>query len=62
MPRRRFNTVSLDALNFLFADVRVALGPYLNAFSSPGSTSAARRSDWSRPRAMLTILVGLLRL
>ena len=28
----RFNPVSLDALNFLLADVRGALGPYLNVF------------------------------
>jgi hypothetical protein len=30
VPQRRFNPVSLDALNFLLADVRGALGPYLN--------------------------------
>ena len=30
--RRRFNPISLDALNFLLADVRGALGPYLNVF------------------------------
>ena len=29
---RRFNPLSLDALNFLLADVRGALGPYLNVF------------------------------
>jgi hypothetical protein len=28
----RFNPVSLDAINFLLADVRGALGPYLNVF------------------------------
>src|SRR5206468_8447428 len=28
----RFRPVSLDALNFLLADVRGALGPYLNVF------------------------------
>ena len=33
MPSKvRFNPVSLDALNFLLADVRGALGPYLNVF------------------------------
>ncbi len=32
MPRRRFRPGSLDALNFLLADVRGALGPYLNVF------------------------------
>lgn len=30
--RRRYNAVSLDAVNFLLADVRGALGPYLNVF------------------------------
>lgn len=29
---RRFNPLSLDAVNFLLADVRGALGPYLNVF------------------------------
>jgi MFS family permease len=29
---KRFNPFSLDALNFLLADVRGALGPYLNVF------------------------------
>ena len=28
----RFNPFSLDAINFLLADVRGALGPYLNVF------------------------------
>jgi hypothetical protein len=28
-PRKRFNPFSLDAINFLLADVRGALGPYL---------------------------------
>jgi len=28
----RFRPVSLDALNFLLADVRGALSPYLNVF------------------------------
>lgn len=34
LVRRRTvsNAVSLDALNFLLADVRGALGPYLNVF------------------------------
>ena len=31
-PGRRFNPLSLDAVNFLLADVRGALGPYLNVF------------------------------
>ena len=30
--RPRFHSVSLDALNFLLADVRGALRPYLNVF------------------------------
>ena len=29
---KRFNPFSLDAINFLLADVRGALGPYLNVF------------------------------
>jgi MFS family permease len=29
---KRFNPLSLDALNFLLADVRGALGPFLNVF------------------------------
>jgi hypothetical protein len=29
---RPFNPLSLDALNFLLADVRGALGPFLNVF------------------------------
>jgi hypothetical protein len=34
MPRcsAGFRPASLDALNFLLADVRGALGPYLNVF------------------------------
>jgi MFS family permease len=31
-PRRRFDPRALDALNFLLADVRGAVGPYLNVF------------------------------
>jgi MFS family permease len=31
-PERPFNPLSLDAVNFLLADVRGALGPYLNVF------------------------------
>jgi len=29
---KSFNPLSLDAVNFVFADVRGALGPYLNVF------------------------------
>ncbi len=29
---KRFNPFSLDAINFLLADVRGAVGPYLNVF------------------------------
>jgi hypothetical protein len=29
---RRFNPLSLDAVNLLLVDVRGALGPYLNVF------------------------------
>lgn len=32
VDRRRFNPHSLDALNFLLADMRGALGPYVNVF------------------------------
>jgi len=32
MAKARFHPASLDALNFLLADVRGALGPYLNVF------------------------------
>ena len=30
--RNGFRPVSLDAINFLLADVRGAIGPYLNVF------------------------------
>jgi len=30
--RKAFNPLSLDAINFLLADVRGAVGPYLNVF------------------------------
>ena len=34
---KRFHPLSLDAINFLLADVRGALGPYLNVFLSSDS-------------------------
>ena len=40
---RRFRPASLDALNFLLADVRGALGPYLNVF-------LVTQQQWSQSR------------
>ena len=37
---RCFRPASLDALNFLLADVRGALGPYLNVFLVTSGTGA----------------------
>ncbi len=51
--RKGFSPFSLDAVNFLAADVRGAIGPYLNVFlvtrqhwsqSEVGLASSARRS------------------
>ena len=41
---RRFHPFSLDAINFLLADVRGALGPYLNVF-------LVTQQHWSRPKS-----------
>ncbi len=50
---RRFQPASLDALNFLLADVRGALGPYLNVF-------LVTQQHWSQSTVgMVTMLGGL---
>jgi sugar phosphate permease len=51
---RRFNPFSLDAINFLLADVRGALGPYLNVF-------LVTQRHWSQTDVgLVTTLGGLL--
>jgi predicted MFS family arabinose efflux permease len=50
-PASRFNPTSLDALNFLLADVRGALGPYLNVF-------LVTNQHWSQASVGLVTLVG----
>jgi MFS family permease len=51
---RRFNPLSLDALNFLLADVRGALGPYLNVF-------LVTQRHWSQESVgLVTTVAGLL--
>jgi MFS family permease len=49
--RRRFNPLSLDALNFLLADVRGGLGPYLNVF-------LATQQHWSLSEVGLVTTIG----
>jgi MFS family permease len=50
---RRFNPRSLDALNFLLADVRGALGPYLNVF-------LVTQQGWSQSSVgLMTTISGL---
>jgi MFS family permease len=52
--RKGFNPLSLDAINFLLADVRGALGPYLNVF-------LVTRQHWSQTEVgLVTTLGGLL--
>src|SRR6185437_9064794 len=48
---RGFNPRSLDALNFLLADVRGALGPYLNVF-------LVTQRHWSQSSVGLATMVG----
>jgi MFS family permease len=48
---RRFHPGSLDALNFLLADVRGALGPYLNVF-------LVTQQHWSQSTVGLVTSVG----
>ena len=40
----KFNPLSLDAINFLLADVRGAVGPYLNVF-------LVTQQHWSQSQA-----------
>ena len=48
---RGFNPLSLDAVNFLLADVRGALGPYLNVF-------LVTQQQWSLSEVGLVTMVG----
>src|SRR5271154_5337466 len=48
---RGFNPLSLDAINFLLADVRGALGPYLNVF-------LVTQQHWSQSEVGLVTTVG----
>jgi MFS family permease len=50
-PTARFNPTSLDVLNFLLADVRGALGPYLNVF-------LVTDQHWSQAGVGLVTMVG----
>jgi MFS family permease len=51
---KRFNPFSLDAINFLLADVRGALGPYLNVY-------LVTQRHWSQTEVgLVTTLGGLL--
>jgi hypothetical protein len=45
-PRTRFRPISLDAVNFLLADVRGALGPYLSVFLVTQQGWSQSRSGW----------------
>jgi predicted MFS family arabinose efflux permease len=47
----RFRPVSLDAINFLLADVRGALGPYLNVF-------LVTQQHWSQSEVGLVTTIG----
>jgi predicted MFS family arabinose efflux permease len=47
----RFHPVSLDAVNFLLADVRGALGPYLNVF-------LVTQQHWSQSETGLVTMIG----
>jgi len=48
---KRFNPFSLDAINFLLADVRGALGPYLNVF-------LVTQQHWSQSEVGLVTTIG----
>ncbi|MEA2756796.1 MAG: hypothetical protein QOJ54_3085, partial [Aliidongia sp.] len=52
-PRRakHFIAFSLDAINFLLADVRGALGPYLNVF-------LVTQQHWTQSQTGLVTMVG----
>ena len=47
----RFHPASLDALNFLLADVRGALGPYLNVF-------LVTQQHWSQGAVGIVTAIG----
>lgn len=49
--RRRFNSISLDALNFLLGDVRGAFGPFLNVF-------LVTQQHWSQSAVGLVTSLG----
>ncbi len=48
---KRFHPFSLDAINFLLADVRGALGPYLNVF-------LVTQRHWSQSEVGLVTMIG----
>jgi len=48
---RRFHPLSLDAVNFLLADVRGALGPYLNVF-------LVTQQHWSQAETGFVTMIG----
>ena len=48
---RRFNPLSLDAVNFLAADVRGSVGPYLNVF-------LVTQQHWSRSETGFVTMIG----
>src|SRR5205807_8127626 len=48
---KRFHPFSLDAINFLLADVRGALGPYLNVF-------LVTQRHWSQSEVGLVTTIG----
>jgi MFS family permease len=48
---KRFNPFSVDAVNFLLADVRGALGPYLNVF-------LVTQQHWSQSQVGLVTTIG----
>src|SRR5882757_2479691 len=48
---KRFTPFSLDAVNFLLADVRGALGPFLNVF-------LVTQQHWSQSEVGLVTMVG----
>ncbi len=48
---KRFSPFSLDAINFLLADVRGALGPYLNVF-------LVTQQHWSQSEVGLVTMIG----
>jgi hypothetical protein len=51
IKRKGFSPFSLDAVNFLSADVRGAVGPYLNVF-------LVTRQHWSQSEVGLVITIG----